>query len=368
MAIPRTDKVVSVPVRPCWLVTGGAGFIGSAFVLACQRADRARVINLDALTYSGNLMNLADLDHDPDHVFVHGDIGDRELVRRLLASHAPEAIINFAAETHVDRSIHDPEPFIRTNIQGASALLSETLDWWRTLPEPGKKAFRFLHVSTDEVYGSLRPEEASFTERTPYAPNSPYAASKAASDHFVRAFNRTYGLPTLITNCSNNYGPRQFPEKLIPLMILNALAWERLPIYGQGRNIRDWLHVDDHCQAIMTVLEKGIPGQAYNIGGRAEKSNLEVVLRLCAMLDEMAPSQQGSYDRLITYVTDRPGHDFRYSINPEKIERELGWQPIYDFDSGLRETVAWYLDNSAWVKSVQSGEYRDWLRRHYNQT
>ena len=351
--------------RPLWLVTGGAGFIGSAFVLKNRAADRATILNLDALTYSGNILNLKSLETDPEHIFVPGDIGDKKLVASLLREHKPSAIINFAAETHVDRSILDPEPFVKTNIQGTCALLAEALLFWRELPEIRKNNFRFLHISTDEVFGTLEADGPPFTEESPYAPNSPYSASKASSDHFVRAFHHTYGLPTIITNCSNNYGPRQFPEKLIPLMILNALAWKPLPIYGQGQNIRDWLHVEDHCAAVRLVLEGAAPGQTYNIGGRAEKNNLEVVRQLCSALDQLHPHQNGSYEQLISFVADRPGHDFRYAVNADKIKKELGWKATHNFERGLRETIKWYLDNPGWVDTVQSGRYRDWLKNNY---
>lgn len=346
------------------LVTGGAGFIGSCYVLS-RRAAGERIINLDKLTYSGNLENLATVRDDPDAIFVHGDIGDAELVARLLREHHPDAVVNFAAESHVDRSILDPEAFVRTNVLGTCTLLRCVLEWWQGLNAEEQLHFRFLHVSTDEVYGSLHPGDSAFSETTAYAPNSPYSASKAASDHFVRAYHETYGLPTLVTNCSNNYGPRQFPEKLIPLMLLNALARKPLPIYGTGKNIRDWLHVEDHCEAIATVLERAVPGSCYNIGGRSERSNLEVVGTLCRILDELRPHPQGPYAGLITFVPDRPGHDFRYAIDASKLEKELGWTPKWEFEAGLRATVEWYLDNPKWVEHVQSGEYRRWLERNY---
>ncbi|MBQ9452557.1 MAG: dTDP-glucose 4,6-dehydratase [Desulfovibrio sp.] len=348
----------------CQLVTGGAGFIGSCYVLQARRRG-VRVVNLDKLTYAGNMDNLVQLRNDSGHIFVHGDIGNAELVGYLLEHYQPDAVVNFAAESHVDRSIVDPEAFVRTNVLGTAALLRVVKDWWRCLPADRASVFRFLHISTDEVYGALQPNDPPFTETTPYSPNSPYSASKAAADHLVHAFHETYGLPTLLTNCSNNYGPRQFPEKLIPLMILNALARKPLPIYGKGANIRDWLHVEDHCTAIARVLEAGQPGCKYNIGGRAERTNLEVVRTVCSILDEMVPSPQGGYAGLITFVTDRPGHDFRYAIDCSCIAAALGWKPQYDFDSGLRETVRWYLDNSDWVEHVRSGAYRQWLALNY---
>lgn len=348
----------------CQLITGGAGFIGSAYVLQARRAG-VRIINLDKLTYAGNPANLAPLADDPEHVFVRGDIGNEELVGHLLTLHKPDAVVNFAAESHVDRSIVDPDAFVRTNVLGTASLLRVVKDWWRGLSAVQAQAFRFLHVSTDEVYGALQPGDPAFTESTPYSPNSPYSASKAASDHMVRAFHETYGLPILLTNCSNNYGPRQFPEKLIPLMILTALERKPLPVYGQGTNIRDWLHVDDHCTAIARVLEAGQVGRTYNIGGHAERTNLEVVRAVCAILDDVRPSAQGPYADLITFVTDRPGHDFRYAIDSSRIESELGWRPAHRFDTGLRDTVRWYLENSAWVEHVRSGGYREWMDINY---
>lgn len=351
-------------MNSCHLITGGAGFIGSCHVLR-TRAAGIPVVTLDKLTYSGNLANLASLAGDPDHTFVQGDIGNSELVAHLLRTHRPAAVINFAAESHVDRSILDPEAFVRTNVLGTTALLRCVLAYWRSLKEEEQRHFRFLHVSTDEVFGSLGPEDPAFTEHTPYAPNSPYAASKAASDHLVRAFHETYGLPVLLTNCSNNYGPRQFPEKLIPLLVRNALDRAPLPIYGTGENVRDWLHVEDHCAAIARVLEAGTPGRSYNIGGRAERNNLDVVRAVCAILDEERPHADGPYADLITFVTDRPGHDWRYAMNCDRIERELGWQPRHSFDSGLRDTVRWYLDNAEWLEAVQSGAYRQWLETNY---
>ncbi len=352
-------------MQPSILVTGGAGFIGSCYVRAARRAGRFRVITLDKLTYSGNLANLDELRDDPDHLFVRGDIGDRELARALLAEHKPAAVVNFAAESHVDRSIHDPQPFISTNVEGTCALLAEVSAWHRSLPEAERAAFRFLHVSTDEVYGSLNPDDPPFTERTPYAPNSPYSASKAASDHFVRAFHHTYGLPTLITNCSNNYGPFQFPEKLIPLMILNALQRKPLPVYGKGENVRDWLHVEDHCAAVSLALERGAPGETYVIGGRAERRNIDIVRAICAALEAEAPHPDGPYESLIRFVADRPGHDLRYAVDCARIERELGWKQAHTFERGLRDTVRWYIANPEWVARIHSGEYRNWLETNY---
>jgi dTDP-glucose 4,6-dehydratase len=347
------------------LVTGGAGFIGSNFVLDWFGASSERVVNLDALTYAGNLHNLDTLRGDARHVFVQGDIGDRALVDRLLAEHKPRAIVHFAAESHVDRSIHGPGEFMRTNVQGTFTLLEAARAHWSTLQVDDKAAFRFLHVSTDEVYGSLAPGAPAFAETHAYEPNSPYSASKAASDHLVRAWHHTYGLPVLTTNCSNNYGPFHFPEKLIPLMIVNALAGKPLPVYGDGMQIRDWLYVRDHCSAIRTVLGKGRAGETYNVGGWNEKPNIEIVKTICALLDELRPDAQGSYARLITYVKDRPGHDRRYAIDARKIERELGWRPAETFDTGIRKTVQWYLDHTQWVADVQSGGYRDWLAKNY---
>jgi dTDP-glucose 4,6-dehydratase len=349
-----------------WLVTGGAGFIGANFVLAARELNAARLVNLDCLTYAGNLKNLAPLADDPRHLFVRGDIADRELVGRLLAERQVRAVVHFAAESHVDRSIYGPQAFVETNIMGTFHLLEAARQYWEKLPDAGRQEFRFLHISTDEVYGSLSPQDPPFCETTPYAPNSPYAASKAASDHLVRAYHHTYGLPTLITNCSNNYGPLQFPEKLIPLMILNALKGEPLPIYGDGSNVRDWLYVTDHCEALRLVLGWGRAGETYNIGGNCEKTNMEVVNTLCAVLDELAPdSPHRPHDRLITFVKDRPGHDRRYAMNIDKISRELDWRPRESFESGLAKTVDWYLHNSAWVREVQSGAYREWLDFHY---
>jgi len=349
------------------LVTGGAGFIGGNFVNDWFRVHDEPVLNLDALTYAGNLHSLDTLRGNPRHVFVHGDIGDRALVDRLLAEHQPRAIVNFAAESHVDRSIHGPGEFIRTNVVGTFVLLEATREYWSGLEGDAKAAFRFLHVSTDEVYGSLEPGAPAFTEHHPYEPNSPYSASKAASDHLVRAWHHTYGLPVLTTNCSNNYGPYHFPEKLIPLMIVNALAGKPLPVYGDGMQVRDWLYVGDHCSAIRTVLAKGRVGDTYNVGGWNEKPNIEIVQTICALLDELRPDPAGPYARLITYVKDRPGHDRRYAIDARKIERELGWRPAETFETGIRKTVHWYLDHSDWVANVQSGAYRDWVTTNYAQ-
>ena len=347
------------------LVTGGAGFIGANFVLDWLAASDEPVINLDALTYAGNRETLAPLEGDARHLFVHGDICDRALVERLFAEHKPRAVVHFAAESHVGRSIHGPGAFVRTNVDGTFTLLEAARTHWSALPTGEREAFRFLHVSTDEVYGSLGPNDPAFTETKAYEPNSPYSASKAASDHLVRAWHHTYGLPVLTTNCSNNYGPYQFPEKLIPLMIVNALAGRPLPIYGDGQNVRDWLYVGDHCSAIREVLARGRLGETYNVGGWNEMANLEIVRTLCALLDELRPSAAGSYTRLITYVKDRPGHDRRYAIDARKIERELGWRPAETFHTGIRKTVQWYLDNPGWIANVQSGAYRDWVARNY---
>ncbi len=347
------------------LVTGGAGFIGANFVIDWLAQHSEPVINLDKLTYAGNLENLASLQGDSRHIFVQGDIGDRVLVGKLLAEHQPRAIVNFAAESHVDRSIHGPEDFIQTNIVGTFHLLEEVRGYWNGMSDADKAAFRFLHVSTDEVYGSLGKEDAPFTEETPFAPNSPYSASKASSDHLVRAYHHTYGLPVLTTNCSNNYGPYQFPEKLIPLMILNATRSKALPIYGDGMNVRDWLYVSDHCAAIRVVLENGRVGETYNIGGWNEMPNLDIVHRVCGLLDEFQPNPEGPATRLITYVKDRPGHDRRYAIDATKIHRELGWKPAETFETGIRKTVQWYLDNMGWVENVASGAYREWTDKQY---
>ena len=348
------------------LVTGGAGFIGANFVLDWLAQSDETVINLDKLTYAGNLENLAALKDDPHHVFVQGDIGDGAMIDRLLAEHRPRAVINFAAESHVDRSIHGPEDFIQTNIVGTFRLLESVRACWNGLPETDKAAFRFLHVSTDEVYGSLSPTDPAFSETNRYEPNSPYSASKAASDHLVRAYHHTYGLPVLTTNCSNNYGPYQFPEKLIPLVLHNALKGKPLPIYGDGQQVRDWLYVGDHCTAIRRVLESGQLGETYNIGGWNEKPNLDVVHTLCAILDELRPRADGQpYKSQITYVKDRPGHDRRYAIDATKIERELGWKPAETFETGIRKTVEWYLANADWVEHVTSGAYRQWTDTNY---
>ena len=342
---------------PTWLVTGGAGFIGGNFVLRAI-ASGVKVVNLDALTYAGNLDTLASVQDNPLHVFVEGDIGDRALVAGLLAEHRPDAVVNFAAESHVDRSIDGPSAFIQTNVVGTLGLLESVRDHWKGLEGEARGRFRFLHVSTDEVYGSLG-DTGRFTESTPYAPNSPYSASKAASDHLVRAFHHTYGLPVLTTHCSNNYGPYHFPEKLIPLIIARALAGEPLPVYGDGKNVRDWLFVGDHCRAIRTVLEKGRVGETYNVGGNAERQNIEVVHAICALLDERVPRADGKpRSSQITFVADRPGHDRRYAIDASKLRDELGWEPEYTFEQGIAETVDWYLANQAWVKRVLDGSYR----------
>ncbi|TCV84249.1 dTDP-glucose 4,6-dehydratase [Sulfurirhabdus autotrophica] len=348
------------------LVTGGAGFIGSNFILNWIAATGEPVVNLDKLTYAGNLENLVSLKQDARHIFVHGDINDRTLVSKLLEQHRPRAILHFAAESHVDRSIHGPEDFIQTNITGTFHLLEEVRAYWQSLAAAEKNAFRFLHVSTDEVYGSLGADDAPFSETTPYAPNSPYSASKAASDHLVRAYHHTYGLPVLTTNCSNNYGPYQFPEKLIPLIMLNALNGKALPIYGDGMNVRDWLYVGDHCDAICAVLAKGHLGETYNIGGWNEMTNLDVVHTVCAILDKLHPdSPVTPHASLITYVKDRPGHDRRYAIDARKIEQELGWKPKENFETGIQKTVQWYLDNMQWVENITSGTYQKWVDKNY---
>ncbi|MEY4769158.1 MAG: hypothetical protein RL637_1797 [Pseudomonadota bacterium] len=346
------------------LVTGGAGFIGANFVHYQIQTTEHRIINVDKLTYAGNLENLASLNQNPRHIFVRGDIGDRSLINQLLEQYQPDAIINFAAESHVDRSIHGPEDFIQTNVLGTFHLLDSTRAYWKGLTAARQAEFRFLHVSTDEVYGSLELSDPAFTETHPYAPNSPYSASKAASDHLVRAYHHTYGLPTLTTNCSNNYGPYQFPEKLIPLLIKNALQGKALPIYGDGKNIRDWLYVEDHCSAIHTVLTRGQVGEVYNIGGNHEKTNLEIVHTVCAILDELRP-EAAPHHRLITYVRDRPGHDRRYAIDASKIAQDLDWQPAYTFESGIRQTINWYLTHSEWVEHVSSGQYQQWIQQNY---
>jgi dTDP-glucose 4,6-dehydratase len=347
------------------LVTGGAGFIGANFILDWIAATGEAVVNLDALTYAGNLESLASLDGDARHLFVKGDIGDRALLDRLFAEHRPRAVVHFAAESHVDRSIHGPGAFIKTNVEGTFTLLEATRAHWAALAEPEKSSFRFHHVSTDEVYGSLSKSDPPFTETDTYEPNSPYSASKAASDHLVRAWHHTYGLPVLTTNCSNNYGPYHFPEKLIPLMIVNALAGKPLPVYGDGQQIRDWLYVKDHAAAIREVLARGRVGETYNVGGWNEQPNIDIVKTVCALLDELRPDPAGSYQRLITYVTDRPGHDRRYAIDARKIERELGWRPSETFETGIRKTVRWYLDHPEWIARVQSGAYRDWVQTNY---
>ncbi len=348
------------------LVTGGAGFIGANFVLDWLAQSDEPVLNLDKLTYAGNLENLASLEGDARHVFVQGDIGDAPLLERLLAQHQPRAVINFAAESHVDRSIHGPEDFIQTNVVGTMRLLQSARAYWQALTDVQRAEFRFLHVSTDEVYGSLSPTDPAFTEGNKLEPNSPYSASKAASDHLVRAWLHTYGLPVLTTNCSNNYGPLHFPEKLIPLIIVNALAGKSLPVYGDGLQVRDWLYVKDHCSAIRRVLAAGRVGEIYNVGGWNEKPNIEIVKTICALLDELRPKGDGSsYQTQITYVQDRPGHDRRYAIDASKIERELGWKPAETFATGIRKTVQWYLDNQDWVTHVQSGAYRDWVQTNY---
>jgi dTDP-glucose 4,6-dehydratase len=346
------------------LVTGGAGFIGSNFVLDWIANEDEPVVNLDKLTYAGNPANLASLAGDPRHVLVQGDIADAPLVQRVLAEHEPRAIVHFAAESHVDRSIHGPAAFVETNVVGTFELLDAARGYWSALAGDAKAAFRFLHVSTDEVYGTLSEADPAFTETTRYSPNSPYAASKAASDHLVRAYRHTYGLPVVTTNCSNNYGPFQFPEKLVPLMISNALEGKPLPVYGDGRQVRDWLYVKDHCEAIRLVLARGRLGETYNVGGNAERRNIEVVNAICETLQALRP-REGGYKKLITTVADRPGHDRRYAIDATKIRKELGWAPRESFDTGLSKTVGWYLDNAAWVAQVKSGEYRRWLEVNY---
>jgi dTDP-glucose 4,6-dehydratase len=348
------------------LVTGGAGFIGANFVLDWLAVHDEPVINLDKLTYAGNVENLQSLQGDARHTLVQGDIGDRALLTQLLATHQPRAVINFAAESHVDRSIHGPGEFIQTNIVGTFNLLEAVRGYWSELPAEQKSAFRFLHVSTDEIYGSLKKDDPAFTESSHIEPNSPYSASKAASDHLVRAWHHTYGLPVLTTNCSNNYGPYHFPEKLIPLLIVNSLAGKPLPVYGDGQQIRDWLYVKDHCSAIRRVLEAGRLGETYNVGGWNEKANIDIVHTVCALLDELRPRTDGKpYKDQITFVTDRPGHDRRYAIDARKLERELGWTPAETFESGIRKTVQWYLDHPDWVAHVQSGAYRDWVQKQY---
>lgn len=348
-------------------MTGGAGFIGSNFVLQWLATEGTPVVNLDKLTYAGNLGNLQEISADSRYSFVHGDIGDRKLVSDLLGRSRPRAIVHFAAESHVDRSIHGPDDFVRTNVNGTFGLLEEARAYWTELGNEDKVRFRFLHVSTDEVYGSLKPDEAAFSETTPYSPNSPYSATKAASDHLVRAYHHTYGMPVLTTNCSNNYGPYQFPEKLIPLTILNAMNGKAIPVYGDGKNVRDWLYVADHCDAIRAVLSRGKVGETYNVGGRNEKPNLEIVHAICSILDELRPADPVvPHSKLITYVVDRPGHDRRYAMDTRKIERELKWQPGETFESGIRKTVEWYLANETWIREVTSGHYREWIATQYS--
>ncbi len=349
------------------LVTGGAGFIGSNFILDWLAESDEPVLNIDALTYAGNTENLASLAGDDRYVFVRGDVCDRPLLDSLFATHAPRAVVHFAAESHVDRSIHGPAEFIRTNVEGTFTLLEAARSHWSNLPDAERQAFRFLHVSTDEVYGTLARDDAPFCETDTYEPNSPYSASKAASDHLVRAWHHTYGLPVVTTNCSNNYGPFHFPEKLVPLMIVNALARKPLPVYGDGLQVRDWLYVKDHCAAVRLVLARGQIGATYNVGGWNEKPNLEIVGTVCALLDEMQPHPDGSYAHLITHVPDRPGHDRRYAIDARKIERDLGWRPAETFESGLRKTVRWYLDSADWLARVQTGAYRQWVSANYDQ-
>lgn len=349
------------------IVTGGAGFIGSNFVLQWFETERTALVNLDKLTYAGNLRNLESLSGDRGYSFIQGDIAERKLVRQILRDHRPRALIHFAAESHVDRSIRGPDDFIKTNVNGTFALLEEARSYWSDLPEIEKRSFRFLHISTDEVYGSLGPQDPPFHEKTRYEPNSPYSASKAASDHLVRAYYHTYKLPVLTTNCSNNYGPFQFPEKLIPLMTLNARQGTQLPVYGDGKNVRDWVFVADHCEAIRAVLARGRPGETYNIGGNNQKANIEVVETICSILDELSPEDPiVPHRQLITFVQDRPGHDRRYAIDASKIGRELGWKPRETFETGLRKTVTWYLDHLEWVKEVTSGSYRQWVTTHYS--
>ena len=348
------------------IVTGGAGFIGANFVQQWIAHESATVINLDKLTYAGNLASLSAVESNPKYVFKQADIGEFDVVSALLAQRQPAAVVNFAAESHVDRSIHGPGEFVQTNLVGTFQLLEAVRGYWSALPADARQRFRFLHVSTDEVYGSLQADAPPFTEQNPYAPNSPYSASKAGADHLVRAYNHTYGLPTVTTNCSNNYGPYQFPEKLIPLIILNALAGNPLPVYGDGLNVRDWLYVGDHCTAIRLALSKGRPGETYNIGGNNERANIDVVRTICRILDELRPAQsRKSYESLISFVADRPGHDRRYAIDATKSSVELGWKPAETFDSGIRKTVRWYLDNPDWVRGVISGEYRKWMEKNY---
>jgi dTDP-glucose 4,6-dehydratase len=348
-----------------FLVTGGFGFIGSNFILKARKQNWANIINIDKLTYASNPQNLVTLENDSEYRFIHGDIADVSLLENLFTQYQPHAVINFAAETHVDRSILSPENFIQTNIIGTFQLLEASKNYWLKLSPAESQKFRFLHISTDEVYGSLEPDTPAFTEEHPYSPNSPYSASKASSDHLVRAYHHTYNLPTLTTNCSNNYGPFQFPEKLIPLMIINALSGKQLPIYGDGQNIRDWLFVEDHCQAIYQVLQQGKVGQTYNVGGNSELANITVVQQICQILDDLAPKSQFNYSSLITYIQDRPGHDRRYAVDCSKIRRELGWQPQENFTSGLTKTIQWYLDNTTWIEQIQSGGYQNWIEQNY---
>ncbi len=347
------------------LVTGGAGFIGANFVLDWIRNAEGAVVNLDSLTYAGNLENLASVAGNPRHTFVHGDICDRKLLDRLLSAHRPRAVVHFAAESHVDRSIHGPAEFVRTNVEGTFTLLEAARAYWSRVTGAERARFRFLHVSTDEVYGSLGPDDPAFTEAGAFEPNSPYSASKAAADHLVRAWHRTYGLPVLTTHCSNNYGPYQFPEKLIPLVLANALAGEPLPVYGDGTNVRDWLYVGDHCEALRVVLAKGRIGGTYNIGGRNETSNIDLVRVVCAVLDDLCPDPAGPYERLMTFVADRPGHDRRYAVDTCKIETELGWRPTETFDTGIRKSIQWFLDNRDWMARAQTGAYRQWIEQNY---
>jgi dTDP-glucose 4,6-dehydratase len=349
------------------LITGGAGFIGSNFILQLISNSSDVIINLDKLTYAGNIKNLKTIINNKRHVFIKGCISDKDLLKKVFVEYKPRAVINFAAESHVDRSINSPDTFIQTNILGTFHLLQESLNYWNNLPQNQKLQFRFLHISTDEVYGSLSPKDPAFTEKNRYEPNSPYSASKASSDHLVRSFHHTYGLPTLTTNCSNNYGPYQFPEKLIPLIITHALNGKPLPIYGDGLQIRDWLFVEDHCDAISSVLEKGIPGEIYNVGGCNEKSNIEIVKIVCSILDELSPNKNKTpYEKQITYVKDRPGHDRRYAINATKIMSDLGWKPKETFESGIRKTILWYLNNQDWIHDIQSGSYMDWIQQNYS--
>lgn len=363
----KNDVMLPSLMERAIIVTGGAGFIGSNFILEWLAQGHSPVVNLDKLTYAGNLRNLDAVAGDSRYRFERGDINDRELVRRILEESRARAIVHFAAESHVDRSIRGPDDFVHTNVNGTFGLLEEARAYWEQLPPPERRQFRFLQVSTDEVYGSLEPGDSSFHENSPYRPNSPYSASKAAADHMVRAYHSTYGLPVLTSNCSNNYGPFQFPEKLIPLMILNAHAGQPLPVYGDGQHVRDWLHVSDHCRALRTILERGIPGETYNVGGNSERKNLEVVETVCEILDELCPDDPVvPHSKLICFVQDRPGHDRRYAVNCEKVQREFGWTPLETFRSGLRKTVAWYLENEQWVKGVTSGEYRDWIATHYS--